>query len=89
MSQPTICDWESGKKVPSFKNTVKIANYFGVATDFLLGNDDASVRDIGLVIPNELDNIQVAFHRGEFEDLTQDEVDKLAEFAKFIKTQRR
>jgi repressor LexA len=37
VSQPTICDWESGKKLPSFKSTIKIADYFSVSTDYLLG----------------------------------------------------
>ena len=37
VSQPTVCNWESGLKEPSFKSTIKIADYFGVSTDYLLG----------------------------------------------------
>ena len=33
-------------------------------------------------------NTQVAFNRSEFDGLTQDEVDKLAEYAEFLKSQR-
>ncbi|MCL2151742.1 MAG: helix-turn-helix domain-containing protein [Oscillospiraceae bacterium] len=38
--------------------------------------------------PNNLRNSQAAFNRSEFEGLTQDEIDKLAEYAEFLKAQR-
>lgn len=41
VSQPTISDWESGRKVPSARSTQKLADYFGVTIDYLLGRDDA------------------------------------------------
>lgn len=40
VTQPTISGWESGIKVPSAKSTQKLADYFGVTTDYLLGRDD-------------------------------------------------
>lgn len=40
VSQPTISDWESGRKIPSAKSTLKIADYFGVSIDYLLGRDE-------------------------------------------------
>lgn len=39
VSQPTICDWESGRKTPSSKSAAKLADYFGVSLDYLLGRD--------------------------------------------------
>lgn len=39
VSQPTVSDWESGRKVPSAKSTVRLAEYFGVSVDYLLGLD--------------------------------------------------
>jgi len=44
VSQSVVSAWEKGTKLPSFKNTVKIAEYFEVSTDFLLGktNDPKS-----------------------------------------------
>ena len=41
-----------------------------------------------LVIPSELKGTAIAFHRGEFEGLTQDEVDMLAALAKTLKEKR-
>jgi len=63
------------------------APFFEVSLDYLLGLTN-NPNPEKLIIPDELKNVQVAFHRGEFEELTQDEVDRLAEFAKFLKTQR-
>lgn len=40
VSQPTISDWESGRKVPSAKSTQKLADYFGVSIDYLLGREE-------------------------------------------------
>lgn len=40
VSQPTISDWESGRKVPSARSTQLLADYFGVTVDYLLGRSD-------------------------------------------------
>lgn len=40
VTQPTISGWESGIKVPSAHNTQKIADYFHVSVDYLLGRDE-------------------------------------------------
>lgn len=40
VSQPTVSDWESGRKVPSAKSTQKLADYFGVSVDYLLGRSE-------------------------------------------------
>lgn len=40
VSQPTISDWESGRKIPSARSTQKLANYFNVSIDYLLGRDE-------------------------------------------------
>lgn len=40
VSQPTISDWENGKKQPSSKSAAKLADYFNVSIDYLLGRDD-------------------------------------------------
>jgi len=86
ISNGNLSEYKSGVKIPSNKNLQKLSEFFGVSVDYLLTGQEPTPAEI--VIPEELKNVRVAFHRGEFEDLTQDEVDKLAEFAKFIKSQR-
>ena len=36
----TVCDWECGRTEPSLEMLVKISDYFGVCTDYLLGRKD-------------------------------------------------
>lgn len=39
-SQPSYQQWESGKRKPSKDSLEKLANFFNVSTDYLLGNSD-------------------------------------------------
>ena len=36
----TVSFWESGQREPDLDTLLKIAKYFEVTTDFLLGNED-------------------------------------------------
>ena len=87
VSQGTLSNWERNVHEPDRESLIAMSSIFSCSIDYILGNSDTH-RTQGLSIPNDLNGVQVAFNRGEFEDLSQDEVDKLAEFAKFIKTQR-
>lgn len=88
VAQPTVSAWESGKKNPTKENIKELCELLNVTADYLLGitNDPNPQR---LIIPDELKGVQVAFHRGEFEDLTQDEVDAIAVLAKTLREQRK
>ena len=39
MSQQAIGKWETGKATPDYDNLKRLANYFNVTTDFLLGEN--------------------------------------------------
>ena len=39
-SQPSYAQWESGKRKPTGETIQKIADFFNVSTDYLLGNTD-------------------------------------------------
>lgn len=41
VSAPMVSQWESGIKQPSKENIIKLANLFGVTTDYLLGHQPA------------------------------------------------
>lgn len=34
---PCVCDWENGKKEPSIEDLIKLANFFEVTVDYLIG----------------------------------------------------
>lgn len=37
VSQPTLSSWEAGRKSPTIDNLAKMADLYGVTTDYLLG----------------------------------------------------
>lgn len=39
VSAPTVSQWESGIKNPQSKNLAKLAQLYGVSTDYLIGTD--------------------------------------------------
>jgi len=87
--QTTISNWENEVTEIDKQSLFKLAEYFGVTTDYLLGKSDTPNPDYQpLVIPAGLENAMVAFARGEFEDLLQDEVDALARIATTFKQER-
>lgn len=78
--------YKNGKSSPSSKNLKILADHFNVTTDYLLTGKKESEEK--LIIPKELEGVQVAFYSKDFQDLTQDEIDKLAEYARLIKASR-
>lgn len=45
VTKQTVSNWESGKRKPDNDTIVKIANFFDVTTDYLLGNDSKKNTD--------------------------------------------
>lgn len=45
ISQSTIGNWEAGKREPNFKTLIKLADYFGVSVDYLIGHEKKSVME--------------------------------------------
>jgi transcriptional regulator with XRE-family HTH domain len=89
ITQQAYANYEAGKREPDVNSLLILSEVFEVTLDYLLGKTDSPELPVQILeVPAVLDDFTVAFHRGAFEDLTQDEVDKLAEFAEFIKSQR-
>ena len=40
VAQSTVGSWESGAREPNFDTLNRLADYFGVSTDYLLGRTD-------------------------------------------------
>lgn len=45
VSQGAVGNWESGKREPKHETTVRIADFFGVTTDYLLGRDSVDTYE--------------------------------------------
>jgi len=79
--------WRNGS-IPKGDVLRKLANYFGVTTDYLLGLIDSPLPPM-LNVPPVLNDVLVAFsEKGvDINDLTQGKIEKIAEFAKFVDSQ--
>lgn len=58
-TRTAISAWEVGRNEPSNSDTIKIADFFGVSTDYLLGKTD--VRNIEKF---DIDSADIAFFNG-------------------------
>lgn len=78
-SRTAISAWEIGRNEPSNEDTIKIADFFGVSVDYIIGNSD--IRN-----PEELKNIQFANAGGlDTEGLGEEELKELQRQIDFIK----
>lgn len=71
-SRGQIANYEQGSREPDYDTLLKIANYFNVSTDYLLGKDDNS--DL------------LAAHIDD--DVTEEEMIEIEKFIKYLKSQR-
>ena len=67
ISQQALSKWENEKTEPDNDSLVKLANYFNVSTDYLLGNSET--RRVDKPYDDELE--KVLFSKAK--DLTEDE----------------
>lgn len=88
VSPSTIGMYERDQRFPDKDILIKIADYFEVSVDYLLGRTDE--RNITKKKP-ELDlNVKtIAAHRlGDIEDLYDDAIEKINEYIEFIRMQQ-
>lgn len=78
-SRTAISAWEIGRNEPSNSDVIKIANFFNVSTDYLLGKTE--VRNA------EEANFQFAFHKDDIdtEGLTKDDIKEALEIYRMLK----
>lgn len=73
VSRSAIGMYENGEREPDFETLEAIADFFNVDMDFLMGRS------------NKITTI-AAHHEGE--EWTQEELDEIEEFKKFVKSKR-
>lgn len=79
--------WKTGVAKPSAEALTKLADYFDVSVDFLLCRTDSPKAE--LQIPPELEKVRAAFYEGEQGEFTQQDIDDVADFVRFIKERRK
>lgn len=71
-----MSQYETGKRQPDYKTLLKVAEYFGVTTDYLLGRTDDPK---GAVFPQIL---RITTKDGK--ELTEEEMQKVIDFAEMV-----
>lgn len=59
ISKQCVSNWENDNILPSIEMLIKIANYFSVSTDYLLGLDDRRYLEISDLSDETLSHIQL------------------------------
>ncbi len=58
VTKQTVSNWENGNIIPSVEVLVKIAKYFSVSTDYLLGLDDRRYIETTGLTEKQITHIQ-------------------------------
>ena len=85
VSESTISLYETGKREPDFETLLKLGDYFGVSTDYLLGKN--TKKEPAPVSQGGHSKTALAFAE-RFKDFTPEEWKKLREYADFLKSTR-
>lgn len=84
----TVGMWETGKREPDFETTQRIADFFGVSVDYLLGREGQKETP-GTKAGREVtfDDFTYAMYE-EGKELTEENKKKLLEMAQFFRQQQ-
>ena len=83
ISQQAIAKWESDKSSPNPETVRKLADYFGVSTDYLLGRTDTPKKNATPKVSDA--DIKVALFGGDGE-VTDEMWDEVRNFAEYVRS---
>lgn len=88
ISTATMTDWKKGRSTPKIDKLQKIADYFGVTVDYLLGNEAKVNPSVQVGERASDDDIKFALFGGDGE-ITDEMYEEVKKFAQFIKQKER
>ena len=84
VAQSAVANWESNNRMPDFVMMNKIADYFNVSVDWLIGNSDC--RNISNYNSTDIDNVYFRFAKeAQDEGIDPEDIKKAIEMIKFLK----
>lgn len=75
----TISNYENEKRDMTPDTILKLADYFNVSTDYLLGKSD--IRNLEEI---DTDKINIGLSKKDYNPPTKEQQDKIEEFARFV-----
>lgn len=88
LNKSLITQWKNGLQKPSTDAIIKIAEYFGVSTDYLLKGEYKTDDGIRPFIPPSVEEALVGFSRREG-DFTDDELAQIDTFFQVLEARRK
>lgn len=85
VSTAAVGFYENEKRDMSPDTIIKLANYFDVSTDYLLGKTD--IRNPGKQIDDILNEAMIGMSKEEYEALNETQKKQIRDFAIFVKNQ--
>lgn len=82
-----VTRWKKNNVTPTDANLKKIADYFGVTVDYLLGKETEQEKTSSS-LDKELEGVEFALF-GEVKELTDEEKEDILEYIRFKKSQRK
>lgn len=81
VSQPTVSDWEAGRKIPSAKSTMKLAKFFSVSVEYLMSDIEEVTPDSR---PISDEDIKFALFGGD-QEITDEQFAEVKRYALYLK----
>ena len=97
IADSTLSYWEQGRYEPDINALRQLSKFFKVSIDYIIGEATSDDAEIGkdydtsvseAKIPYGVKMDSTSLKRSEFEDLSPEEVEKLVEYAEFLKSLR-
>ena len=84
VAQNTVSNWENGNRLVDTENLQKIADYFGVTTDYILCRDSKPISQSSTEKVVSDEEIMFALFDGD-KDITPEMFDEVKNFARFVR----
>lgn len=85
VNRSAVAKWKQGG-TPNGTTLAKMAKYFGVSVDYLLGNEEKPAAEAG--DKDVLDEVDVAFY-GEYRELTEEDKDVVRDMVRVMRERRK
>lgn len=82
--QPVISRWTTGQRSPSKQNVIRLADYFGVNADYLLGLTDDSTRRSPTKDHISDEDVKFALWGERSNEITPEQFQEVKNFAWYI-----
>ena len=84
-NRASVTMWKTTGKAPKQDLLIKIADFFGVTTDYLLGNENTPTEDGER--KDVLDDVDVAFY-GDYRELSEDDKATIRDRVRIMRERR-